>query len=780
MTAVAATAASPPPKRDGAPVRLAVALCVVGHLGLSLIWAVLMPPFEAHDETGHFAHAQYVATYLRIPPPGGVITPWFDEAHQPPLYYWVVGLSGYALGLGGDMQPDINPFFLRGDRQGGANAVVHDPPQEVWTDHAWSRLLLLARVWSCLFGAVAVWITYLVARSVAPDRPWIGVLAAGFAAGIPTFVFISAAANNDAAVGAMGGLALLGYLRWVTAGPSSRSLVPPVLCGVAIGLALLTKNSALPLVAAVVAVPLVRMWEHKIRDRRLIVEALLAAVSCALVAGWWYARNIVLYHHLVMDRTEHDSVVLQPLPASSTLVQAASSHFVTALAQYSFTSFWALFGWGNIGADASTYMIFLAISGVAALGWLIVGVSRAARSSLGLCHVPFAMSTLLLALLVALPIYRAVRYASTTLVPGRYTFVGLTVICLLLALGAWVVTAWLPNVVALLARTLLVFTPSLIALLSLFRTVLPAYAAPVLLTDSVIRAEATPYYVAYGDSVALVGYTIPVSSVSPGDDLVVTLYWKALARMDVSYTVSLQLLDDKRNVVGRTDRLPGLGNFPTTRWQPGDEFRETYRVQLAPTTSRDPQLGHVLVAVSQYAPSKPGGDDFATRAVLQPTDAQHQQTDPLLTDIRLGAQPVAEPRLPVRYTFANTFALTKLTFPMGQASSGEAMPVSLEFQALASSAHRAKVFVHLLSGGKVVAQEDAEPVVDGGLYPTSIWSPGEIVRVTLAPHWPNGAALAMPSVEIGMYWVDTQQRLPIVDSQGASQADNRILLKLPS
>ena len=89
---------------------------------------------------------------------------------------------------------------------------------------------------------------------------------------------------------------------------------------------------------------------------------------------------------------------------------------------------------------------------------------------------------------------------------------------------------------------------------------------------------------------------------------------------------------------------------------------------------------------------------------------------------------------------------------------------------------RYTVFVHLLgSDNRIVAQMDGEPL--GGAHPTTEWQLGEIVRdsygLLIAPDTPPGEHL----LEVGMYYLPTLERLPVLDASGNVE-DDRVVLGL--
>ena len=58
------------------------------------------------------------------------------------------------------------------------------------------------RLTSALIGALTVVFAFLLARELAPGRPWLAVLAALLVAYEPMYGFISGAVNNDVGVNA--------------------------------------------------------------------------------------------------------------------------------------------------------------------------------------------------------------------------------------------------------------------------------------------------------------------------------------------------------------------------------------------------------------------------------------------------------------------------------------------------------------------------------------------------------------------------------------------------
>jgi hypothetical protein len=81
------------------------------------------------------------------------------------------------------------------------------------------------------------------------------------------------------------------------------------------------------------------------------------------------------------------------------------------------------------------------------------------------------------------------------------------------------------------------------------------------------------------------------------------------------------------------------------------------------------------------------------------------------------------------------------------------------------------VFVHLLSADDTIVAQMDRPLT-AGVYPTSLWSPGEIIPDSLTMSIPATVPPGAYTIVVGLYNLVTGQRLSI-----AGTTDNS--LKLP-
>ena len=83
-----------------------------------------------------------------------------------------------------------------------------------------------------------------------------------------------------------------------------------------------------------------------------------------------------------------------------------------------------------------------------------------------------------------------------------------------------------------------------------------------------------------GDDIQLQGYAIDTTSARPGDALLLTLWWHALAAPGDERSVLVQLLDRTGAIVAQADGPPAHGGHPTSQWQSGDTVIDSRQVAL--------------------------------------------------------------------------------------------------------------------------------------------------------------------------------------------------------
>jgi len=741
------------------PQRLAM-LILVAHLALGVLYSVAIPIWEAHDEWGHYAFVRYLATERAFPPPGTKLVERYDESVQPPLYYILGALATFWIKTDDELEPIINPYATTGDGTGGVNFTVHRWETESFPYRGTTLAIHVTRLVSVLLSTLVVWTTYLIGRSLFPAREETVLGAMAVNAFWPQFLFIGSVLNNDIMVTTFSCLVLFFLVRVVIHGAGFRDWLALGFC---LAGAFASKGNALalfPLLLLGLMVPTLRWIKRRSASVRWGIVVLS---SLGLVLAWWLFQKVVLrlsYFRTYADRLSQVHNFLD----ISTIAKRMNWHSFLDTLQYAFITFWAVFGWGNVGIEEWIYDLVAFICFLASLGLLLLlGRESRPRVRLGLM---ILMADVFF--VTALPMYISLLRGRVFLMPGRYILPAISAVSVLLGVG---LTGLLP---ARVARTLMAVVAAIMfvfALLVPFRYILPAYAEPPMLSAADLQAIQNPLGVNFDNKAELLGYDVGKGRVRAGEAIAITLYWHCLSRMEHNYTLSVQVLGPDYHSYGRVNLYPGRGNFATSLWQVGDTFSETYWIPVAPNVPA-PVMGRVKVALFIDDPNQEH---------LPVLDLQGQVADHSAIFGRIKIMPRERPEHIIEnrvyYDLSGKVALIgyELTSPVNQEAS---LDLRLYWQALSDLDEDYTVFVHWLDEeGRILTQQDNQP--RNGSYLTGLWEEGEIVEdlyhLTVPTGFPAGRTPVL--LAVGMYRLETLERLAVFDESGQRLADARVILR---
>jgi hypothetical protein len=702
---------------------------VISFCALGAIYSVVHPLFEPPDELWHFSFIRVLAAQRSLPvQPEEGKDMWLREAGQPPLYYLV--FAPLVASFDTSDFPDFvrfnvaHPAVTAHSASEAPNVFIHTPHEAFPYTGAVLAIHIL-RLLTVLWGAGTIVGAYLMAREVVPTRPGLALAAAAITACNPHFICISSAVNNDAAAACLCTLALWLAIRLVReAGLGGKTLVS---LGFVLGLALLSKVSALPLLALVPLALGLRWW----RDRgtwALFVRGATIFGLAALIGAWWYVRNWALYGDPLAWDVWLIDIGVHPIGLDELLRQLG--HVAT--------SFWSPYD-GLFPPVVFWALGLLAL--VAAVGWARMIVRREARALVNAEGLLLA-GTWFILLFVSL-----IRYMMTTpSAEGRLLFPGIAAFALLVALGVEAVVSrrWTNAALEMVGAGLLalsVATP--------FCGIAPRFALPLVASVEEIEGE-VPFEDAVFGGVRLLGVDVDPEEARSGERVSVTLYWEVRATPPDDLRAVVRLWTLGGRLVGQRDTTPAGEVYPPDLWREGDVVRDVYRLRIegdGPAVCR--------VAVDVLSGDEPLGE-ASSPAVFKLAAAQV-----------LEEQSAALPP----YSLGDKIELT------GYEVAGSApLEVTLYWRALAQMDEDYTVFVHLLDGtGTLRGQGDGPPL--RGDYTTSYWSPGEVLADThailLEDGLPEGAYLL-----VGLYRLADGVRLPAYTAAGERVPNDAIVLRL--
>ncbi len=255
---------------DGKRPSLFPALLAVGVI-CRLAYTVLTPTFYAPDEQSHFNHIKFIATHgefaTQTTKLGDPANEW--EHNQPPLYYLALA-------------PLYRFAEIIGFNQSGTVLLLRSFSFLLWLLNVWFGITLLNRLR----------ITDKIVRTF-----FLGLLCL-----LPTYTFSSAAINNDNLLITLGGALLCLLSR------RDYSIKSALLLGLTLGLALLTKQSAVVFIPVIGLLSVVELSRKHISWNTGMIFLALALGSAFLIYLPWAIRNWQLYHTLTPEFAVVDAI----------------------------------------------------------------------------------------------------------------------------------------------------------------------------------------------------------------------------------------------------------------------------------------------------------------------------------------------------------------------------------------------------------------------------------------------------------------------------------------
>lgn len=746
---------------------------LAAYLASGLLYAFATPPFEASDEVFHYPVVRHIALGQGLPVQKiGVKQAWDQVGSHPPAYYLLsAALTFWVRTDDFDSVHTLNPFARIGIPGTPQNANQTRYPAEALRPSFPPRGAILAvwiiRLFSLLLGAGTVTMTYLLAASLFDRGPAstavkpLPLLAAALVAFNPMFLFISASVNNDTLVWLEAAAALFLFVK-IVRGPrplagrefgDGRWDAPAL--GALIGLAALTKLSGLVL-APVAALALLAQALRTRQWRRFWVNGFIIGLLAALVAGWWYARNLALYHELLGLNTM--VAIAGPRNPPATLL--------TLLPEWRsfWYSYWGLFGAFSVLASPWVYGLFTALTAVAVAGglWAASPLRPLPAKRIGREAGGEGAAHALLILFILLTFISFVRWTLMTMASqGRLMFTCLAPLAAYLAAG---LLAWVPRRYARFAVAALVGLLGFTALFTAARNVAAAYLPPAPIAESQLPADLRPVHANLAPGAELIGYTLDsIERLAPGDSLRVTLYWRALAPMPKDYNLFLHVLGQHRALVGNIDTWPGGGLRPTSFWRPGEIYPDPYVIALDPKANTPTRLW-LDVAMWDTDPAQP----------IPITDAGGRILPTVIVPVGLldsSQPPAAAPTIRLDSTLEGGLALSGFDLPSAIAA-GQPATLTLYWQTANALSADYTVFIHVLdSAGQPAAQADGPPL--DGDWPTSAWLPN---RAIVDSHTFTIPAPGRYTLRVGLYDPATVIPLIAFRADGSEWPDRAIEL----
>ncbi|HSN74291.1 MAG TPA: glycosyltransferase family 39 protein [Anaerolineae bacterium] len=228
--------------------------------------------------------------------------------------------------------------------------------------------------------------------------------------------------------------------------------------------------------------------------------------------------------------------------------------------------------------------------------------------------------------------------------------------------------------------------------------------------------------VLFGDQIRLASYALSSQEITSGDVLQLQLNWQAERQPDADYTVFVQLLDERDQVVAQRDAPPG--DRPTSEWQPGETIADNHGVLVPHGTAP----GDYRLILGMYNPATGerlpvGEQDYIDLGVVRVN-----RPDTLLPVEALRMQN------PKPFKFGEITLLGHDRYKRGYSfnpdeplRANDLLHLTWYWQANSQPTAAWWFTARLVSGADTEVASVSGPLVSE-LYPTLNWQEGEIVR----------------------------------------------------
>lgn len=275
------------------------------------------------------------------------------------------------------------------------------------------------------------------------------------------------------------------------------------------------------------------------------------------------------------------------------------------------------------------------------------------------------------------------------------------------------------------------------------------------LTSTALTPLAEP--AVFAGEIALLGYSVDTARLEQEGILGLRLFWQAVQPPSRNHIVQIRLRDNTGQQLRLWERHPQYGYSPTLRWAEGEIVADEYELLIPQPMAERPW--EIQVGLRS-------GPETISLGKLE-TGTPPSLPAPL--------PPQAPPQRMLRADFGGEVELLGYDLPAkGTFKPGESISVTLHWRPLRLADRSYTIFMHLLDAeGRCWGQGDAE--AKNGLWPTHLWREDEVVLDEHAIAMELAATPGSYSIELGVYFRPTLQRLPLLVEGGPIQQTSLML-----
>jgi 4-amino-4-deoxy-L-arabinose transferase-like glycosyltransferase len=717
-----------------------------------------LPVMEGNDEVLHTNYVIWLRAHGTLPDRTGYLTnSTRQESGQPPLTYWVAArfmdlldLPSPDIDLLSELSPARNRWFTppdRWNRRDNFNQYFHGPGEKAFDNPDVVKMDRAGRWLSLVYGLVAVAGMYGLAREFFRRERW-ALLATAFFAFMPQMLYMCAMFSNDASATAFATLALWQTMALLRRGASPLRLAA---IGVLVGLAGLSKVSALVVMPGIALAVLFDARNRHLSIRRLLVNWLLLGAAIALVFGPWVVYGWRTFDDPLGLRTHGEAA---DSPSAVKVIEALPELYL---------SYWAKFGSASIWITPAIYVLFTLTAALSLWGY--------ARAFRRFRWHSLAGQRILVSAVMVVPALEALLYWLVKLFPVAFAITGRLIyfvhgpIIAALVGGLLCLSNDLPVRLRLPLRIGTLGPVMLAGLLVAPVVVWSSYAEPKMLARDELPALKGAA-IDYDDTIRFLGYVDDNPRIYDNTLHHVTLCWEVLQPTTQTAVFSFKIFDGTGAEVGGRTSVHGMGHYSASLWEAGDIFCDRVDVPvqgpLDPAQTYDARLVVFdTQAEYQWQATTPEGDALDDPMIYQLVSPARDMSGSVEADWQ-------SPDI----TFPDLARLEGWALD-GTPGPGAALDLTLLWDATSAAPGDWSMFVHLVGPSTAISLAGSPP--RDGAYPTWAWSSGEKIVDTWHLDLPADLPPGAYKVRIGFFDAEQELRLP-AEQDGDPVADGDPLL----
>jgi 4-amino-4-deoxy-L-arabinose transferase-like glycosyltransferase len=275
-------------------------------------------------------------------------------------------------------------------------------------------------------------------------------------------------------------------------------------------------------------------------------------------------------------------------------------------------------------------------------------------------------------------------------------------------------------------------------------------------------------HLSFATGMKLLGISTADPTVRPGHPLPLSLYWQQSRDAPVSnLRYYLEVINSRGEVVRSQSDTVGPAWLSPAEWSDGAFMVQHtglyFPAHMAPGLYR---LRWRLLNGEETIPGRPSWRPWSSETIVYGS----VRVEPWPQETTVPPEATA-----VQATFGPAILLSGYQLGEQPATAGEALELTLYWQAQKVPDDHYQVFVHLVAGsdGQIAQQIDRIPV--DWLRPTQGWRPGEVLTDRYRLLLPAELAPGTYNIVVGLYEPESWQRLPVI-YQGESQRHDQLIL----